>query len=627
MNYLSAENLHRDLGERVLFSGLSFGLSKGDKMALVANNGTGKSTLLKILAGKDEADRGHVSTREGLRIGYLPQEPDFTDFSTIAQLIKHAQTHVLDAIRAYENAVEQQSEEFSAKNQQEVELAMAEMDRLDAWDYERKAEELLSLFGIREFAQAIESLSGGQKKRLALALTLLDQPEILLLDEPTNHLDIEMIEWLENYLSQTRITLLMVTHDRYFLDRVCNHILELSDGKLYHHRGNYSYFLQKRAEREEVYRVDAEKARQLMRKEQEWIRRMPKARTTKSKSRIEAFYALKEKSLGKKPEQELVLDVKMNRIGGKVLELKKLYKSYGDKSLLKGFDYTFKKGERIGIVGRNGSGKSTLLNVLTGLELADSGKINRGGTLVFGYYSQQGLQLKEDKRVIEVLRDIADVIEMSDGRKVTASQLLNHFLFPPPMQHTFVSKLSGGEKRRLFLLTVLMKNPNFLILDEPTNDLDLITLSKLEDFLMTYGGCLLMVSHDRYFMDMLVDHLFIFQGEGEVQDFNGTYSEYRLQQELEEAEKAEAVVKVAESAARPEKRKARLSYNEQRELEQLDQEIPELEKKKTELEEGLSRAENDHEELTRIGLEIQTIHELIDEKLLRWMELSEKEEN
>lgn len=627
MNYLSAENLHRDLGERVLFSGLSFGLSKGDKMALVANNGTGKSTLLKILAGKDEADRGHVSTREGLRIGYLPQEPDFTDFSTIAQLIKHAQTHVLDAIRAYENAVEQQSEEFSAKNQQEVELAMAEMDRLDAWDYERKAEELLSLFGIREFAQAIESLSGGQKKRLALALTLLDQPEILLLDEPTNHLDIEMIEWLENYLSQTRITLLMVTHDRYFLDRVCNHILELSDGKLYHHRGNYSYFLQKRAEREEVYRVDAEKARQLMRKEQEWIRRMPKARTTKSKSRIEAFYALKEKSLGKKPEQELVLDVKMNRIGGKVLELKKLYKSYGDKSLLKGFDYTFKKGERIGIVGRNGSGKSTLLNVLTGLELADSGKINRGDTLVFGYYSQQGLQLKEDKRVIEVLRDIADVIEMSDGRKVTASQLLNHFLFPPPMQHTFVSKLSGGEKRRLFLLTVLMKNPNFLILDEPTNDLDLITLSKLEDFLMTYGGCLLMVSHDRYFMDMLVDHLFIFQGEGEVQDFNGTYSEYRLQQELEEAEKAEAVVKVAESAARPEKRKARLSYNEQRELEQLDQEIPELEKKKTELEEGLSRAENDHEELTRIGLEIQTIHELIDEKLLRWMELSEKEEN
>lgn len=627
MNYLSAENLHRDLGERVLFSGLSFGLSKGDKMALVANNGTGKSTLLKILAGKDEADRGHVSTREGLRIGYLPQEPDFTDFSTIAQLIKHAQTHVLDAIRAYENAVEQQSEEFSAKNQQEVELAMAEMDRLDAWDYERKAEELLSLFGIREFAQAIESLSGGQKKRLALALTLLDQPEILLLDEPTNHLDIEMIEWLESYLSQTRITLLMVTHDRYFLDRVCNHILELSDGKLYHHRGNYSYFLQKRAEREEVYRVDAEKASQLMRKEQEWIRRMPKARTTKSKSRIEAFYALKEKSLGKKPEQELVLDVKMNRIGGKVLELKKLYKSYGDKSLLKGFDYTFKKGERIGIVGRNGSGKSTLLNVLTGLELADSGKINRGDTLVFGYYSQQGLQLKEDKRVIEVLRDIADVIEMSDGRKVTASQLLNHFLFPPPMQHTFVSKLSGGEKRRLFLLTVLMKNPNFLILDEPTNDLDLITLSKLEDFLMTYGGCLLMVSHDRYFMDMLVDHLFIFQGEGEVQDFNGTYSEYRLQQELEEAEKAEAVVKVAESAARPEKRKARLSYNEQRELEQLDQEIPELEKKKTELEEGLSRAENDHEELTRIGLEIQSIHELIDEKLLRWMELSEKEEN
>ena len=626
MNYLSAENLHRDLGERILFSGLSFGLSKGDKMALVANNGTGKSTLLKILAGKDEADRGKVSTREGVRIGYLQQEPDFTDFSTIAQLIKHAQTHVLDAMRAYENAVERQSKEFSAKNQQEVEQAMAEMERLDAWDYERKAEELLSLFGIREFSQSIDSLSGGQKKRLALALTLLDQPEILLLDEPTNHLDIEMIEWLENYLSQSRITLLMVTHDRYFLDRVCNHILELSDGKLYHHRGNYSYFLQKRAEREEVYRVDAEKARQLMRKEQEWIRRMPKARTTKSKSRIEAFYALKEKSLGKKPEQELVLDVKMNRIGGKVLELKKLYKAYGDQQLLKGFDYTFKRGERIGIVGRNGSGKSTLLNILTGLEPADSGKINQGDTLVFGYYSQQGLQLKEDKRVIEVLRDIADVIEMSDGRKVTASQLLQHFLFPPPMQHTFVSKLSGGEKRRLFLLTVLMKNPNFLILDEPTNDLDLITLSKLEDFLLNYGGCLLMVSHDRYFMDMLVDHLLVFKGEGEVQDFNGTYSEYRLQQEVEESEQAEVSARVLASADRPEKRKPRRSYNEQRELEQLDHEIPELEKKKANLEECLYSAENDHEELARIGLEIQTIHELIDEKLLRWMELSEMQD-
>lgn len=624
MNYLSAENLHRDLGERILFTGLSFGLSKGDKMALVANNGSGKSTLLRILAGVDEPDKGKVSVREGLRMGYLPQEPDFSGFPTVGHLIRNAQTHVLEAIQQYQKAVEQHTANHNSVNSQLLDEAMSKMDELEAWDHERKLEEMLSLFGITQRDQRIESLSGGQKKRLALAMTLLDKPHILLLDEPTNHLDIEMIEWLENYLSQNHITLLMVTHDRYFLDRVCNHILELSDGKLFHHKGNYSYFLQKRSEREEVYRVEAEKARQLMRKEQEWIRRMPKARTTKSKSRIEAFYELKEKALGKRPEQELQLDVKMNRIGGKVLEMKKVHKSYGNLHLLKGFDYTFKKGERIGIVGKNGAGKSTLLNLITGAEQPDSGKINIGDTVVFGYYDQRGLQLKEDKRVIEVLRDIADVIEMSNGSKITASQLLTHFLFPPPMQHTYVSKLSGGEKRRLYLLTVLMKNPNFLILDEPTNDLDLITLSKLEDFLLTYGGCLLMVSHDRYFMDMLADHLFVFEGEGVIKDFNGTYSEYRLMSEQEEAEKEEQ--KTLDSRPKPKEQiqeKKKLSYNEQRELDQLDQEIPELEAKKAALESQLSAPGLPHDELMRISTQIQSLIEEIELKTFRWLELSE----
>jgi len=533
MNYLSVENLGKNYGERILFESLTFGLSQGDKMALIANNGTGKSSLLKIIASEDIADEGSVTLRKGIRTGYLAQEPNFDNSLTIDELLKQSQTNTNQLIQEYEQALEDFSND-SILNNRTLEDLTAKMDNANAWDYERRIKQILSKFNINNLSQKVGALSGGQKKRLSLALLLLDEPELLLLDEPTNHLDVDMIEWLEKYLQQQKITLLMVTHDRYFLDRVCNHILELEDGKLYHHTGNYAYFLEKRAEREAVYNTELSKANKLMKKELEWMRKSPKARTTKSKARITNFDNIKEKATNKKVTQELNLEIKMSRIGGKILELKKIYKSYNQIDILKGFDYTFKKGERIGIVGKNGVGKSTFLNILTGNVTVDSGKVNIGETIVYGYFTQKGIQLKEDRRVIDSLKDIAEVIVMADGKKVSASQMLTHFMFPPKTQHTFVSKLSGGEKRRLYLLMVLMKNPNFLILDEPTNDLDLLTLNKLEEFLLQFSGCLIIVSHDRYFMDKLTDHLFVFKGNGEIKDEYCSYSEYREKQILEE---------------------------------------------------------------------------------------------
>ena len=627
MNYLSAENISKHYGERILFN-LSFGLSKGEKTALIANNGTGKSTLLKILVGKDVPDTGEVAIRDGVRVGYLDQDPTFDEALTIRELVNSSHSEMLKVMHAYEKALADQTENYNDVTHKAFEEASAAMDRYQAWDYERQIEEMLTRFGITDFQQNIGELSGGQKKRMALAMVLLDHPDLLLLDEPTNHLDIDMIEWLEDYLTQSAVTLLMVTHDRYFLERVCNHILELSDGYLYHHSGNYSYFLQKRAEREEVERTEIDKAGKLMKQELEWMRRMPKARGTKSKSRIDAFYATEEKAKSGKVRDELKLEVKMSRIGGKILELKKLRKSYGDTLILDGFSHTFKKGERIGIIGKNGVGKSTFLNIITGLEAADSGKVNTGETIIFGYYSQQGINLNEDKRVIEVLRDIADVIEMSNGTKLSASQLLQQFMFSPEMQYTYVSRLSGGEKRRLYLLTVLIKNPNFLILDEPTNDLDLLTLNKLEEFLSDFGGCLIMVTHDRYFMDKLADHLFIFEGNGEIRDFNGTYSAYRTEKELEEKQEKEN--KSVEKAATPQqkpaekpKEKKKRSYNEQREYENLEKEIEALEKEKRELETALSQGNKDFEELQKLSNRVSEVINLIDEKTLRWMELDE----
>lgn len=625
MNYLSVEGLSKRFGERELFQDLNFGLAKGDKVALIANNGTGKSTLMRILAECDIADEGSYVFRSGIKVSYLEQDPDLNGDLMIEQFVEQSNTEIRGIISDYEKALNAQSANPTADELKQLEQAQARMDTKKAWDYERRLKVMLTRFGLEDLSQRINTLSGGQKKRLALALTLLDEPDFLMLDEPTNHLDIEMVEWLEDFLSQSAITLLMVTHDRYFLDRVCNVILEMHHGKLYRHEGNYSYFLLKRSEREEALQTERERAGQLMKKELEWMRRQPKARTTKSKARIDAFYDLEAKAKGGPKQDELKLDVKMTRIGGKILELKKVYKSYDDLQILKGFDYTFKKGERIGIIGKNGVGKSTFLNIITGKEQPDSGKINIGETIVYGHYSQGGIDLKEDKRVIDVLRDIADVIQLADGSKLSASQFLQHFQFPPKMQHNYVRLLSGGEKRRLYLMTVLMKNPNFLILDEPTNDLDLLTLQKLEEFLENFGGCLMVVSHDRYFLDKLVDHLFIFKGEGEIKDFWGPYSEWKEKQKQEEQAKQQVARKedATQTTAQKPKEKKKLSYKEKREYELLDQEIPALEKEKGELTEKIQDPNLPYEELAKASERLTEITDQLDEKMMRWMELDE----
>lgn len=626
MNYISVENLEKNLGERILFSDLNFGLSKGDKMALVANNGTGKSSLLKIMTGKDNPSAGKVVFRNGVRYGYLEQEPDFDENVSISELIRTANSDMLEIISTYHNILEKQSETFTAQHQKDLDSAMSKMDESGAWDYERRLNEILTKFEIEDQSQLVSTLSGGQKKRLALALALLDEPDVLILDEPTNHLDVGMIEWLEQYLDRSGLTLFMVTHDRYFLENVCNVILELHHGKLYTHHGNYSFFLQKRAEREEVNRIEIEKAGKKVKTEIDWIRRMPKARGTKSKARIQKFHETKAISQSGHKEQELKLQVKMSRVGGKILELKKVYKSYDDLRLVKGFDYTFKNGERIGIVGPNGVGKSTFLNLLCGLEKPDSGKINTGDTVVFGYYNQQGLAFEPDMKVIDILREYAEVIELGDGTKLTASQFLNHFMFPPAVQHNPVSKLSGGEKRRLHLMTVLIKNPNFLILDEPTNDLDLLTLNKLEDFLLQFGGCLIIVSHDRYFMDTLVDHLFIFKGDGVIKDFNGSYQEYQDYMEAEAEVKVDVEEKVDwKKDQRKSEEKTKLTFKERFEFENLGKEIEDLEAEKKEIEVFMSSGETDYNLLQEKAERLEIVIQEIDDKGMRWLELSEFE--
>lgn len=635
MNYLSVDNLAKHYGEKILFKNLNFGLSKGDKVALIANNGEGKTSLLKILVGLDTPDAGKVTVRNGIRIGFLEQDPVFNEEETIHELVNGANSMMSEIIREYERAMEAQATSYNDETHRAFELASHKMEEFHAWDYERRAKMILTKFGIINLEQQIKFLSGGQRKRLALAIVLSDNPELIILDEPTNHLDIDMIEWLEDYLIGNPLTLLMVTHDRYFLDRICNNILEMTDGKMYRHEGNYSYFLQKRSEREEVYNVDLQKAQKLMKSELEWMRKMPRARGTKSKARIDSFYEIKEKAMSRKVRQELKLEVKMSRIGGKILELKKVYKSYGDLQLLKGFDYTFKNGERIGIVGKNGVGKTTFLNIITQKELPDSGKVNVGDTIIYGYYTQGGLKLKEDKRVIEVVRDIADVIMLGDGSKLSASAFLQHFMFPPEQQFTFVSKLSGGEKRRLYLLTVLIKNPNFLILDEPTNDLDLLTLNKLEEFLAGFGGCLILVSHDRYFMDKLVDTLFIFEGDGVVKNYLGTYTEYRNEKEEEseeeDARKNESKSLKPTSGTRSEENKSNVTekkrkpgFKEKHAYEKLEKEIKDLEYEKSILEMAINSDGISFDDLSQKSERLGIVLQLIDEKTLSWMELGEK---
>jgi ABC transport system ATP-binding/permease protein len=630
INYLSVENISKAYGEKQLFDGLTFGIDQGQKMALIANNGTGKSTLLNIIAGLDIPDTGQVVFRRDVKVGYLPQEPDFSGAVTVADYIFYENNPVIQAIKAYETAAEEHGLNPTPETEKQLNRATTTADALDVWQYEAKVRQILGKLDIHLPNRKIVQLSGGERKRVAIARLLISNPDILVMDEPTNHLDVDMIEWLESYLSTDNTTLLMVTHDRYFLDNVTNEIVELDEGRLFKYSGDYAYFLEKKEERLGIQERETDKARNLMRKELEWIRRQPKARGTKSKSRIDAFYELKDKAGYMRKEDNISFNVKMNRMGGKVLELKNLRKGYGDVTFFNNLTYTFKAGERVGIVGKNGAGKSTFLNVITGLEPTDAGTVVPGETLVVGYYNQKGMKLDEDKRVIEVIRDIADVLPLGgkDG-SMTAMQLLQTFNFHPKQQHDYVSTLSGGERRRLYLLTILMKNPNFLILDEPTNDLDLLTLTTLEEFLVTFKGCLIIVSHDRYFLDRLCEHLFVFEGEGVIKDYNGTYTQYRLEKEIEadrlkQEEKAAKAASEPKPAAATETAKIRKpTYKEKMEWESLESDMAKLEARKTELTAKLSSGEADHTQITQWAQEIEQLNTQLEEKELRWLELSE----
>ncbi|MGZ3839123.1 MAG: ABC-F family ATP-binding cassette domain-containing protein [Flavisolibacter sp.] len=620
MHYVSAENLSKSYGVKPLFHQISFHVSEGDKIALVARNGSGKSTLLKILAGKEVADEGKLWINKNVEVAFFEQEPQLEEGRTVLDNIFHVAHPVMNAIKAYEAAVEEQDDA-------RISACLVQMDEMNAWDFESKVKQILGKLNIHQLHQDVSTLSGGQRKRIALAKTLIDigfehKHVLLIMDEPTNHLDVSMVEWLEHYLNKENVTLLLVTHDRYFLDAVCQEVWEMGEGNLYVHKGDYENFLEKKAQREESEAASVDKARNLYRKELEWMRKQPKARTTKSKSRIDAFYEVEQKAKQNLQEQQLQLQSKMNRLGGKTVELKKVYKSFGDKVILKGFDYTFKKGERVGVVGKNGAGKSTFINMLQQLEPPDSGKINVGDTVVFGNYSQQGLEIKEDMRVIEYVKGIAENFPLASGGSLSAAQFLNLFLFPPEQQYTYISKLSGGEKRRLHLLTVLFRNPNFLILDEPTNDLDLPTLSVLENFLLDFPGCLIIVSHDRYFMDRLVDHLFVFEGEGVVSDFPGNYSQFREGQKQKEAAETESRTEIKKPETVAVARK-KLSYKEQREFDLLEKELQDLENERKTIYDQLASPDLPFEKLQQGSERINVINRLIDEKEFRWLELSE----
>jgi ATP-binding cassette subfamily F protein uup len=630
MNILSVEDLSKAFGTKVLFSGITFGIARGQKVALVAKNGTGKTTLMNILSGKDTADKGSVVYRKDQRVAYLEQDPKLDPEKNVLQVVFEGNTPELNAIRDYELHLFAYEKDPSDKHLDKMMNAQQRIEELNCWEYESRAKQILAQLGIHDFDQQVKFLSGGQVKRVALAKVLIQTPDLLILDEPTNHLDMEMVEWLEGYFEmQQDMALLMVTHDRYFLDRVCNEILELDGGELYRYKGNYSYYVEKKAEREQVAASETDKVRNLYRRELEWVRKMPKARTVKSKSRVDAFDDIQAKALKKKVKEKLEIAVKVTRLGGKILEIVKLGKSFGNKKILNNFSYVFKSKEKIGIIGRNGSGKSTFLNMLLGLEPYDSGKIQTGETVVFGYYSQAGIKLNGDKRVIEVVKDIAEFIPLANGAQLSASQLLQRFLFSPEMQYTYVSKLSGGERRRLYLCTVLIKNPNFLVLDEPTNDLDIVTLSTLEDFLADFQGCVLIVSHDRYFMDRLVDHLFVFEGDGEVKDFPGNYSEYREWKQLQEQEEKEERQQprqetiTVEAPKKDEAGKRKPTFGEKREFDQLDKEIPKLEERKKNLEEQMNAGIADFEKLQEVTEEYKQLSSDLEQKTLRWLELSE----
>jgi ATP-binding cassette subfamily F protein uup len=617
MNYLSVEQLSKSFGERVIFEDISFGINRDQKIAFIAKNGTGKSTLLNIIAGKDSPDSGQIVHRKGLKIAYLAQEDDLNPHSSIEECILKGDNPILEVISAYEKAL------ANPENGDQYQEAFDQMERYQAWDFETQYKQILSKLKLDDLQTLVKDLSGGQRKRLSLAISLLNKPDLLILDEPTNHLDLEMIEWLEHFFAREKITLFMVTHDRYFLERVCNEIIELDQGKLYKYKGNYSYFLQKKEERLTLEKIAQEKAKNLYNKELDWIRRQPKARTTKSKSRVDDFQHIKEAAHNRRKEHKVQLAISPARMGSKILELHKITKSFGDKKIVTGFEYVFKKGERIGIIGKNGTGKSTFLNLITGGLETDSGKVVKGETISFGYYTQDGIKASPGQKVIDVIKEFGEYIPLEKGHKISAGQLLERFLFDRKKQHDFVEKLSGGEKKRLYLCAVLIQNPNFLILDEPTNDLDIVTLNVLESFLLDFPGNLLVVSHDRYFMDKIVDSLFVFNSGGTIESFPGNYSDYRIYEDS---------IPKAESKSKPEKgpketkqkEESKLSYSEKKEYNNLENLIEKLEKKKQKLEQQFASGEIEGEEINQASVKLQKIIDEIEEKELRWLELSEK---
>ena len=617
MNYLSVENIAKAYGERLLFKDISFGINEGQKVGFIAKNGTGKTSLLNILAGFDSPDEGRVVYRKDITTAFLPQEPNLDPNLSIEETIFSSENESLKIIGRYEKAL---------KNPDDAEAyqkAFEEMEAAQAWDFETQYKQILFKLNLEDLTQQVKNLSGGQKKRLALAVMLLKKPDFIILDEPTNHLDLEMIEWLEAYFKKENFTIFMVTHDRYFLERVCNEIVELDEGQLYTYKGNYTYYLDKKDARIALEDTNTEKAKQLFKKELDWMRRQPKARTTKSKSRIDDFHEIKDRASKRRNDHKVQLELNMERLGSKIVELHNISKSFQEKELLQNFNYNFKRGERIGIIGKNGTGKSTFLNILTGAIKPDSGKVVIGDTIKFGYYTQRGIEIKPGQKVIEVIREFGDYIPLKKGKQISAQQLLERFLFDRKKQYDFVEKLSGGEKKRLYLCTVLIQNPNFLILDEPTNDLDIVTLNVLENFLLDYPGCLIVVSHDRYFMDKIVDHLFVFRGNAEVEDFPGNYTDFRAYEESSPAEEKPAEANESTTNKKDWKKTStgsKLSYNEQKEFQKLEKEIAKLEKTKEELQQKFLEDLNP-EEIASTSQKLKEVEDNIEEKTERWFEL------
>lgn len=620
LNYLTVENISKSYGELSLFENISFSIHKDEKIAFVAKNGTGKTSILNIISGDDEPDSGTITYRKDIAVSFLPQDPKLNPSLTVEETIFASENPILKVISNYEKAL------LNPEDTDAYQKAFEAMEQHHAWDFETQYKQILFKLKLDNLSQKVSTLSGGQKKRLSLANALINKPDLLILDEPTNHLDLEMIEWLEAFFAKENITLFMVTHDRYFLERVCNEIIELDEGKLYSYKGNYSYYLEKREARIELEAIETGKAKQLFKKELEWIRRQPKARTTKSKSRIDDFQDIKHKASQRRNDHQVQLELNMERLGNKIIELHKVSKSFKDKIVLNGFSYMFQSGERLGIIGKNGTGKSTLLNLLTQTLKPDTGKITIGETVKFGYYTQNGITIKPEQKVIDVIREFGDYIPLKKGRQISAQQLLERFLFSRKKQYDFVEKLSGGERKRLYLCTVLIQNPNFLILDEPTNDLDIVTLNVLESFLLDFPGCIIVVSHDRYFMDKVVDHLFVFRGDGLVEDFPGNYTDFRVYEDsqpiifdISEEKKEKSTWKKTDSN--------KLSYNEEKELKNIESKLKSLAFDKKELENKFNNPDLSQDEILKLSDELQKIIDDIDIKEERWFELSAKLED